>query len=105
MGNLKYLFWFHCDNLDLVEVKRVDIQSDLPSELYYWLISYSHGSFKRLNFKSMEATKREFAEGKLSFSESEAHFENTSQRYSLRVMNPQKVDADLMVLVGQFFTL
>lgn len=77
--NYKFLYAFTNQGAALVEIKRTDLTSDAPvGKVYHWLLIQGTRVTK-LTFKSMErgeVEKREFAEGKLEFTETQAIFNN-----------------------------
>ncbi len=76
----KTLFIFCNETSILIEVGRVDIESEDKSKIYFWLIvDRNNLQVTRLNFRSMSQgengeNKREFEQGSLTFNTERAIF-------------------------------
>jgi hypothetical protein len=70
----KPLFLLEADAFSLVEIKLLDVQSDNPAEVYFWLrFDKADNTLDKLDFVSMQKgeteQQREFQQGKLQFNQ------------------------------------
>ncbi|WP_139923314.1 hypothetical protein [Hymenobacter sp. DG01] len=75
----KPLFLLEADAFSLVEIKLLDVQSDDPAEVYFWLrFDNADHTLDKLEFVSMNRNgaeeQREFRQGRLQFSEASGTF-------------------------------
>lgn len=75
----KTLFLLEADAFSLVEIKLLDVQSDNPAEVYFWLrFDKASHHLEHLEFVSMNRNgageQREFRQGRLQFSEANGTF-------------------------------
>jgi hypothetical protein len=101
----KVLFCFEDEFKLIVEIKRIDIQSEDKSLVYKWLhIDKSSGQVWQLSFQSMEQSSgeqiRNFAEGILTWNaEKVSYNEEGMTRIDPEYMNPQWLQLILESLV------
>lgn len=98
----KFLYWFQHEDFDLVEIKRLDIKSDRPSDLYYWLKINSDQTVSRLTFISMDEGIREFKEAVLNFQTSKVSFLEGESNLFLQMRNCDDVSAPIRQVVTKF---
>lgn len=96
MLKLKFLYYFSGPDIEMVEIKRLDLVDAPLSDIYKWLvIRKESGEVLQLNFKAMnkslDVESRDFEEGSLSFNSLEANLELKSYHYSLKVLKPEQV--------------
>lgn len=108
MININYLFYFSSENLDVFEIKRLDLGPIASlSEIYKWL-AYSKVSqtLWELDFKSMHKSDdyqyRLFMEGHLRFNDHEADFKILGQDYKLLNISKVKVASSFDSKISAF---
>lgn len=109
---IELLYYFSNEELDIVEVKILDLAADRPpAEVYHWLCyERSTQQFEKLEFKAMNRDKdwnyREFLQAKLSFNTQEAHLQwhssSETENLALNVSDLHSVPAQLVSEVKQF---
>lgn len=104
------LFLFEADTATIFEIKRLDIQSQNPGHLYFWLyLDNASGQLSQLNFESMttEAGEhlREFTQGQLRFTAAGGSFAPTEggPALTLRTITPPTLPAALETALFAFF--
>ncbi|QES90828.1 hypothetical protein [Rhizosphaericola mali] len=107
MSAFALLFGFQSGQFSVVEIKRLDINSDRKEDIYYWIqIKNSNGNYalKRLSFVSMSQNEKEqfrqFQKGRLHFNNTTAIFENEEGKFELQKM--ENLPPDLDKIIGQF---
>ncbi|WBO85428.1 hypothetical protein [Hymenobacter yonginensis] len=68
----RLLFLLNADTASIFEIKRLDVQSDNPGDVYFWLyFDRASRQLRHLTFVAMHADgdeqQREFAQGRLRF--------------------------------------
>jgi hypothetical protein len=91
----KFLYMFSSDQLDLVEIKRLDQSESAPlSSIYKWLV-IENNKVTKFTFKSMDKKEkefREFEEGKLEFDDLSALLTFNNSQYRLKKVAQVKPD-------------
>lgn len=107
MSAFALLFGFRSAQYSVVEIKRLNINSDKKEDIYYWIqIKNSNGNYalKRLNFVSMSQNPteqyRQFQNASLQFNDTMAIFENDEGKFELQKM--ENLPPDLDKIIGQF---
>ncbi|RSK29603.1 hypothetical protein [Hymenobacter metallilatus] len=105
------LFLLEAESATIFEIKRLDVQSQNPSNVYFWLyFDKASGQLSQLGFVSMstegEVHRREFTQGRLRFDATEGTFEPAggSQAQALRTVTPPVLPAALETALFAFFT-
>lgn len=85
MENFEVLYCFSKGKQSIVEVKRLDIESEDKSEIYFWLkIDTQNFEIEVLDFKAQSSKNgiqfRTFSQGKLEFDEKGAVYEKLKLR-------------------------
>lgn len=75
----KTLFLLEADAFSLVEIKLLDVQSDDPAEVYFWLrFDKADHTLDKLEFVSMHQDsaeqQREFRQGRLQFDGTQGNY-------------------------------
>ena len=89
---------FFLDHADysIFEIKRLDITSENPADIYFWLLLHKlNHTLERLTFSSMHAEGsieiRSFKEGSLMFNQQEGGFiRQTASMISLKTQLPSE---------------
>ncbi|MBD2715261.1 hypothetical protein KBK19_09460 [Microvirga sp. STR05] len=76
------LFLLDADTASIFEIKRLDVRSDNPGDVYFWLyFDRASRQLRHLTFVSMNAEgdeqQREFTQGQLRFTASEGTYTPT----------------------------
>jgi hypothetical protein len=108
--DIEYLFYFHTDSFQVVEVKVHGLPQDSPpAAVYHWLTHDENSrEIRRLSFVSMESEGdrqyRQFDEGELRFDLSRAWMTLTAlpAEFELEVRNPTSVADELNSRVRAF---
>lgn len=100
----KTVFSFENEDHVLIEISRKDIESEDKSKIYFWLwISKQDNSVTRLLFRSMHQNEqgenfREFEQGSLKFTASEAVFNEVT----LQSIDASNVSAEVVSTIEDF---
>ena len=94
--DLKFLFFFSSQNIDIVETKVLNLPEGRPiHHIYHWLwYDRNTQQIHKFHFQSMksepEKEYRQFEQGELHFDKIQAHleFQNPPQTITLKVMPP-----------------
>ncbi|TGE08423.1 hypothetical protein [Hymenobacter fodinae] len=106
----KPLFLFEADAFSLVEIKLLDVQSDDPAEVYFWLrFDKADHTLHKLDFVSMDKDgaeqQREFQQGKLQFNQSGGTYtpSEASEPAELQTKNTSDLPAELDDAIQRYF--
>ena len=107
MPKLKYLYYFSSTQIDIIEVKRLDLKDAPISDIYKWLILRKEsGKIWELDFKSMHKTEdkeyRTFVEGALTFDHQRATQTLFNDEYTLDVLNPENIPLETSSLIEKY---
>lgn len=105
------LYHFANENIDIIEIKRTDLPSDIDkSQQYFWLkYEQQTGDLSRLNFVSMqvsaESEERVFDEGLLHFNSEQALYTDldTFDTETLQTQKPDLISEQLLSLIYHYF--
>jgi hypothetical protein len=104
------LFLLEADSATLFEIKRLDVQSDNPSDVYFWLyFDKATQTLRPLTFVSMnkngDQQQREFSQGHLRFTATEGAYTPVAAglQLPLRVVNPPVLPAEVETALFAFF--
>ncbi|UOG76517.1 hypothetical protein MTX78_07930 [Hymenobacter tibetensis] len=104
------LFLLEADNASLFEIKRLDVQSDNPGDVYFWLyFNKDTQALHPLTFVSMSAEadnqQREFTQGKLRFNASEGTYtpKQAGAPLHLQPVTPATLPAEVETALFAFF--
>lgn len=97
MLQYKALYHFHCDDLDVIEIKRSGMPADAgPSDIYHWLvIENGSNSCIKLQFAGMTEKTRTFENGALVFDERFGKLDFKSRNFNLIRFNPELISKEL----------
>lgn len=105
----RVLYYLTNELASIVEIKRLDIDSNSPVyKLYYWLFwNKGNNAPEQLRFVSMtslaDSEKRVFEQGVLSFNEQEGLFTTLpSHQYTLQRRSPLALSATDVKLIDDF---
>lgn len=104
---MKVLFYFTNDNVDLVEVKREDLETDDKSKLFFWLL-INNDKIERLTFQGMSRTDREerrfFDVGVLRFNQQVAYLTPHDNSYTqvFRLAQSNELSEDSLEQINDF---
>lgn len=111
MPTFKCLYFFHCEHLSVIEIKRTDLPEGAPlSDIYKWLVLPSQSEkVIELHFKSMDKTETEefrgFVEGEFRFNSVEGHLSLQGTSYLLVRKNPEEVPVDCLGVIRNFLDM
>ena len=104
------LFLLEADTATIFEVKRLDVQSDNPGDVYFWLyFDKATQTLHPLTFVSMnknsEQQQREFTQGHLRFDATKGAYAPVAAgaQLSLHVVNPPVLPAAVETALFAFF--
>lgn len=104
------LFLLESDTATIFEIKRLDVQSDNPGDVYFWLyFDKATQMLHPLTFVSMnkdgDQQQREFTQGFLRFDATEGAYAPASAgpQLPLRVVNPPILPAVVETALFTFF--
>lgn len=104
------LFLLEADAFSLVEIKLLDVQSDDPAKVYFWLqFDKASHTLDKLEFVSMhkdgEEQQREFRQGKLQFNQSSGTYtaSEASEPVALQLQTTAELPAELDDAIQRYF--
>jgi hypothetical protein len=104
------LFLLEADTAIIFEIKRLDVQSDNPDDVYFWLyFDKATQTLLPLTFVSMnkdgDQQQREFSQGYLHFTATEGAYIPVAAgpQLPLRVVNPPVLPAEVETALFSFF--
>ncbi|WBA42409.1 hypothetical protein [Hymenobacter canadensis] len=104
------LFLLESATASIFEIKRLDVQSANPGDVYFWLyFDRTSRQLSHLTFVSMNADgdeqQREFAQGRLQFNASEGTYTptGTGPALALRPVLPPTLPAELETALFALF--
>ncbi|QJX48026.1 hypothetical protein HMJ29_14195 [Hymenobacter taeanensis] len=106
----KTLFLLEANAFSLIEIKLLDVQSDDPAKVYFWLQFHkaSH-TLDKLDFVAMHKDEyeqqREFQQGKLQFNQSNGTYTPTeaAEPISLKAQATTQLPAELNDAIQRYF--
>lgn len=107
MPKLKYLYYFSSPDIEVIEVKRLDLGDAPLSEIYKWLVvSRPTGKVRQLTFRSMNKIDdrefRTFIEGALEFDGKRAVLSVLSGEHVMEVLATEVISPATSRLVEEF---
>jgi hypothetical protein len=106
----RLLFLLEAESATIFEIKRLDIQSQNPGHLYFWLyFDHASSQLSQLNFELMTTQAgehlREFTQGRLQFNATAGTFApaNGGPALALRTVTPPVLPAALETALFAFF--
>ncbi|TGD82505.1 hypothetical protein [Hymenobacter wooponensis] len=104
------LFLLEADAFSLVEIKLLDVQSDDPAEVYFWLqFEKANHTLHKLDFLSMnkdgEEQQREFRQGKLQFNQTSGTYTpaEAAEPVALEPQGTAQLPAELDDAIQRYF--
>lgn len=104
------LFLLEADSAFLFEVKRLDVESSNPGDMYFWLyFDKASQQLQPLTFVAMRAEggeqQREFAQGSLAFGPKRGTYSahGATQPLELRIVAPAGLPAEADAAVQAYF--
>lgn len=106
----KTLFLLEADAFSLAEIKLLDVQSDDPAEVYFWLrFDKASHTLEKLDFVSMnkdgDEQQREFRQGRLQFNQSSGTYtaSGTAEPTALQPQATTQLPAELDEAIQRYF--
>ncbi|SNC66229.1 hypothetical protein SAMN06265337_1541 [Hymenobacter gelipurpurascens] len=104
----KTLFLLEADTFSLVEIKRLNIQSDNPGEVYFWFrFDKVTSGLELLEFVSMnkdgDEQQREFLQGKLQFNQSSGTYSTAEDSSLLQLKTAASLPLELDDAIQRHF--
>ena len=106
---IQVLHAFRKENYELFEIKRLNMDSDNPSDIYFWfLYTANQETLERLAFISMDTNQDEetriFKQGLLQFNKEKAVFTfNNKKSIQLKVNKACTIPSMLALSIEQYF--
>ncbi|MCA8829735.1 hypothetical protein [Hymenobacter pini] len=104
------LYLLEAESASIFEIKRLDVQSANPGDVYFWLyFDRASGQLSPLGFVAMNAEgeehQREFTQGTLHFTATQGTFipTHTGQPLTLRNITPPVLPTELETALFTFF--
>lgn len=104
----KTLFLLEADAYLLLEIKALDVQSDDPTEVYFWFrFDKASQTLEKLEFVSMaedgDEQQREFRQGKLQFNQRRGTYFTAEGSSSLQLKTPTSLPVELDAAIQRYF--
>jgi hypothetical protein len=106
----KPLFLLEADAFSLVEIKLLDVQSDDPAQVYFWLrFDKADSTLDKLDFVSMQkgeaAQQREFQQGTLQFNQTSGTYTPAEAAEPTKLQNKDAANlpAELDEAIQRYF--